>query len=84
MFGPNSAVPEHGQCEPQMWATAAAETVKITAKGIRLVQKRMQDRGIQLCMPVDKLLDVLVQIFLCSTKVIKSSDLSSSLCMLAI
>lgn len=50
-FGSNPAVPERGQHEPQLWASAAAETVKIAVKGIRLVQKRMKDRGIQLCMP---------------------------------
>jgi len=51
VLGPNPAVPGHGQREPRLWASLAAETMKIDLKGIRLVQKRMKDHGIQLCVP---------------------------------
>lgn len=39
MFGPNPAVPEHGEREPWLWITAAAEATEIAVKGIRLVQE---------------------------------------------
>lgn len=68
-------------------ATAAAEMVKIAVRGVGVVQ---EDEGLWDMTvygkgsPEDKLVHVLVQVFLCSSKTIKSSALPASLCTLAI
>lgn len=68
-------------------ATAAAEMVKKVVRGVRVVQ---EDEGLWDTTVYgkgsseDKLVDVLVQVFLCSSEIIKSSAIPASLCTLAI
>lgn len=51
MLGPNPVVPQHGQHKPQLWAGAAAETMKIAVKSIRTGAKGVKDCGIEMCVP---------------------------------
>lgn len=73
VFGPNPAVPELGQCKPgcglllQLW-----KTLGWCKKDEGWWDTTVYAKG----SPVNKLIDVLVPIFLYFSKVIESSDLS--------